>query len=258
MATFLFDAHVFGPIKSRRLGSSLGLNLLSTQQKVCNFDCVYCECGLTHSYKENEALYVDEQEFIQQLEDRLKVCKVDKTPIDAITFAGNGEPTLHPNFATIIDQVVELRNQFFPNASIAVLTNGVTLKNSEIETALTKVDKAIVKLDAGTSEDIKQIDQPKRTVNVDALIDLLQKFKGPLHIQTMFLKGTVNGQIIDNTSGDSLKSWLSCIERIAPKEVMLYSLDRDTPIETLEAVTKKELEAIAKKVEAMNILTQVV
>ena len=258
MATFLFDEHVFGPIKSRRLGSSLGLNLLSTKQKVCNFNCIYCECGLTHSYQENEQLYVERDVFIKQLEDRLKQCIKDGTSIDAITFAGNGEPTLHPDFASIIVEVIALRDNYFPKANIAVLTNGMTLKNKSTQDALSKVDQAIVKLDAGTEDSIETIDRPKRKIDLNELIQTLQQFSGPLHIQTMFLKGEVNQKKVDNTNDEAIKSWLSCIEQIAPKEVMLYSLDRDTPIETLQAVSKVELNSIAEKVKALGINTQVV
>ena len=258
MPTFLFSEHVFGPIKSRRLGSSLGINLLSVHQKVCNFDCVYCECGSSHPLAKEEHIFVDKTEFQQLLKKRLKECVEQNIPIDAITFAGNGEPTLHPQFLSITNYVVKLRDAYFPNAEIAVLTNGVTLKNKRIREALKKVDKAIVKLDAGSDIFINKIDQPKRKLKISKLLEEIANFDGELIVQTMFLKGTLNGEVIDNSSGDELEEWLKHIRTVRPKEVMLYSIDRDTPIDTLERVPKKNLEKIAERIHAMGIKTQVV
>lgn len=258
MPTFLFSEHIFGPIKSRRLGSSLGINLLSVKQKVCNFNCVYCECGSTHPLKKNERSFVDKDLLLSMLEIRLQECINDSIPIDTITFAGNGEPTLHPSFLSIVNEIVRLRNKHFPEANIAVLTNGATLKSKRISKALTKVDKAIIKLDAGTDKSINIIDQPKRKLSINKLLKDLALFEGEIIIQTMFLKGTVDGKPIDNSAEEELDAWLERIREIAPKEVMLYSIDRDTPISTLERIPKEKLDAIAERVHKLGIQTQVV
>lgn len=258
MPTFLFSEHVFGPIKSRRLGSSLGINLLSVNQKVCDFDCVYCECGASHPLEKKGETFVDYFDFQRLLKNRLIECVEQRIPIDAITFAGNGEPTLHPQFLSITKFVIEQRDKYFPDAKIAVLTNGVTLKNKRIQEALKGVDKAIIKLDAGTEDFINKIDQPKRKLNLSKMIEEITSFDGEIIIQTMFLKGILNGETIDNSSGTELEHWLKLIQIINPVEVMLYSIDRDTPIDTLERVPKKILEQIAERIHDLGIKTQVV
>ena len=258
MGTFLFDEHVFGPIKSRRLGSSLGINLLSTHQKVCNYNCVYCECGLTHKLEKEAHLFVEKEDFLNQLKKRLKECMETNVPIDAITFAGNGEPTLHPNFLFIVNNIIKLRDIFFPKAIIAVLTNGTTLDKKRIREGLLKVDKAIIKLDAGSDQLLNTIDQPKGRVSIKKLIKNLKCFDGNVIIQTMFLKGVHEGQSFNNSKGKELESWLKHLKQIQPEEVMIYSLDRDTPISTLQSIDKKTLQNIGKKVRELNIKTQVV
>lgn len=258
MSTFLFSEHVFGPIKSRRLGSSLGINLLSVNQKVCNFNCIYCECGLTHKLTKEDDIFVDKKVLLQLVEEKLRQCIKDKTPIDTITFAGNGEPTLHPNFYSIVKKIIELRDLFFPAADIAVLTNGYTIDRKRVRKALLKVDKAIVKLDAGDDQLLKLIDRPKGRLPIRQLIENIKSFEGELIIQTMFLRGSIQGRPFDNSKGKELESWIERIKDLAPKEVMLYSLDRDTPLNTLEAISKKELDEIAKKLNKLNINTNVV
>ena len=258
MATFLFSEHVFGPVKSRRLGSSLGINLLSVNQKVCNFNCIYCECGLTHKLTKEKSVFVDKTYLLETLRAKLLDCKKNKTRIDTITFAGNGEPTMHPDFSSIVDEIVNMRNDLIPKAKIAVLTNGVTLNKPVIREALKKVDKAIIKLDAGNDETLKLIDHPKGALSVEKLLDNIKSFEGETIIQTMFLRGLINNQVIDNSSGKDLTDWLRKIKIIAPKEVMLYSLDRDTPISNLYRVTKEELKKIADHVNDLGIKTQVV
>lgn len=258
MGTFLFDSHVFGPIKSRRLGSSLGINLLSTQQKVCNFNCIYCECGFTHKLTKEDQLFIDKNVFLNQLKHRLIECVQDNIPIDAITFAGNGEPTLHPNFLFIVNNIIKLRDKYFPKASIAVLTNGTTINKARVKEALQKVDKAIIKLDAGSNELINKIDQPKAKINLIQFIQNLKDFEGQTIIQTMFLKGKINGQSFDNSTGIDLDNWLSTLEEISPSEVMIYSLERDTPSSSIKAVNKETLETIGEKVRQLGFKTQVV
>jgi len=258
MSTFLFNEYVFGPIKSRRLGSSLGLNLLSTTEKVCNYDCIYCECGNTYSLKNGKTAFVDKALFLYQLEERLKTCIENNTPVDTITFAGNGEPTLHPHFLSITLKVVEYRNQYFPNAKIAVLTNGMALSKIRVQKSLKKIDKAIIKLDAGTNQGMQLIDQPKGSYSIDKLVNNIKQFDGEVIIQTMFLSGVVNGKSFDNSSKQEVKAWLELLKDINPTEVMLYSIDRDTPTDGLQKINREKLQLIAKEVEALNIKTQVV
>lgn len=258
MSTFLFSEHVFGPIKSRRLGSSLGINLLSINQKVCNFNCIYCECGLTHRLTKEDNIFVDKDVLLNLLENKLRQCFKDNIPIDTITFAGNGEPTMHPNFLYLVKKIIALRNLFFPSADIAVLTNGYTIDKKRVHKALLKVDKAIVKLDAGDDQMLNLIDRPKGRLPIHHLIENIKSFEGQLIIQTMFLRGSVQGRPFDNSKGPELESWLEKIKILAPKEVMLYSLDRDTPLNTLEAISRLELDKIALRLDKLNINTNVV
>lgn len=258
MPTFLFDACVFGPIKSRRLGSSLGINLLSLNQKVCNFDCIYCECGSSHHLKKELPTFVENDDLLTDLENRLKECTSNNTLIDTITFAGNGEPTIHPKFLSIVKAVISLRDKYFPSAQVAVLTNGVAMKNKRVSAALKLVDMAIIKLDGGTDDFINLIDQPKRKLSIVKFQNEMAKFDGEFIIQTMFLKGSVNGKLVDNSSGEELEQWLMRIKEINPKEVHLYSIDRDTPIDTLECIPKERLEMIASRVNELGIETLVV
>jgi wyosine [tRNA(Phe)-imidazoG37] synthetase (radical SAM superfamily) len=258
MSTFLFSEHVFGPIQSRRLGFSLGINLLSVNQKVCNYNCIYCECGLTHQLTKEESVFVDKQHLMCLLDEKLADCIKNDTPIDTITFAGNGEPTMHPDFLPIVNEIVLRRNKLFPNAKIAVLTNGVTLDRKPIQAALKNVDKAIIKLDGGNNKTLQEIDQPKGKFDIDTLMKNIASFQGETIIQTMFLKGEINGHKIDNSIGEERLNWLEKIQTLQPKEVMLYSIDRDTPFTTLHPVSKTVLNEIAELVNEMGIPTQVV
>ncbi|MDH8701915.1 wyosine [tRNA(Phe)-imidazoG37] synthetase (radical SAM superfamily) [Dysgonomonadaceae bacterium PH5-43] len=253
MATFLWDKIVFGPIKSRRLGASLGINLLPISRKVCTFDCVYCECGFNIDGKGNNK-FPTKEEVKTALENKLKEVKENKETVDSITFSGNGEPTLHPDFEIIINDTIALRNKYFPNAKISVLSNSTTIDRSSVFSALEKVDNNLLKLDAGFDFLIKNIDQPvNNKFNTDSLVDNLKQFKGNLTIQTIFLRGEHNGKSVDNTTPENLNSWLNLIKEIKPKAVMIYSLDRETPSKTLEKVSKEELETIADKVRANGI-----
>lgn len=258
MPTFLFDAHVFGPIKSRRLGSSFGINLLSTEQKVCNFNCIYCECGITHRLTKEPSVFVDKGFLIETLQKRLIECISNGTPIDTITFAGNGEPTLHPKFLSIVKSIVALRNEYFPEAQIAVLTNGYTIDKKRVARGLSLVDKAIIKLDAGDDRMLTLIDRPKGYLPINRLLQNIEQFEGNLIIQTMFLKGSVKGKPFDNSTGKDLENWFGLIKRLEPSEVMLYSLDRDTPLQTLEKISKETLTHIAKDIRDIGIKTVVV
>ncbi len=258
MATFLFDEIIFGPVKSRRLGVSLGINLLPTQKKICNFNCIYCECGWTRDIEKAVSHLPGREEVYDALESKLKELKRRKQAIDVITYAGNGEPTLHHDFAGIIDDSISLRDKYFPKSKIAVLSNATTLGNPLVKAALLKVDMNILKLDSAFEATIKIHNQPRVRFNIEELIDELTQLNGKVIIQTLFLRGKYNGKIIDNTTPAEVNAWLRAIEKIKPSEVMIYTISRDTPAEgQLTKVPVKDLKVIAGLVESMGIRTQV-
>lgn len=258
MPTFLFDKIIFGPVKSRRLGSSLGINLLPSTRKVCNFNCIYCECGVTHETTNMENLLPSREDVFKALDQQLAVMKQSGQPPDMITFAGNGEPTLHPSFSRIIDDTIELRNKYFPETQIAVLSNATTIKLPHIRKALLKVDKNILKLDSALDLTVRVHNQPRVKIKVAELTENLKKFNGHLIIQTLFLKGVYNGNIIDNTTPEELDAWLKVVNSIKPSEVMIYTISRDTPEEgKLKKVPLVELNHIATMVNKLGISTQV-
>jgi len=255
MATFLFDSIVFGPIRSRRLGASLGINLLPLSSKVCSFDCIYCECGWTE--KKEKGRLPSRVEVRKYLEEKLAEMLKKADTLDVITFAGNGEPTLHPEFAEIIDDSIELRNMYFPWAKIAVLSNATMLSKPKVREALKKVDQNILKLDSAFDSTIQRINQPRVKFNAKELVENLKSFEGNLIVQTLFLRGTFDGKIIDNTAAVEVDGWLELVKAIKPKEVMVYTIARDTPAAGLEKVSAKDLKAIAARVEALGIPVQV-
>lgn len=258
MATFLFDEIIFGPVKSRRLGVSLGINLLPTKKKICNFNCIYCECGWTLDIEKAVSRLPGREEVYTALERKLAALNKKNLAPDVITFAGNGEPTLHPDFPAIIDDSISLRDKYFPKARIAVLSNATTISNPLIKAALLKVDQNILKLDSAFDSTIKIHNQPRININVEELINCLIGFNGKVIIQTLFLRGTHKGKAIDNTTPVEINAWLKAIERIKPSEVMIYTISRDTPDgASLNKVPLTELKGIAASVELMNIKTRV-
>ncbi len=258
MATFLFDKIVFGPVKSRRLGISLGINLLPTTCKLCNFDCIYCECGLTGDFKESGALIPKRRDVYEALEHSLSEMKLKGQTPDVITYAGNGEPTLHPEFSGIIDDSIKLRDLYFPKAKIAVLSNSTTISNPSVKEALLLVDMNILKLDSAIISTIMLHNQPVGNINIEELINNLTGFNGKLIIQTLFLRGLKNGVVIDNTTTAEINAWLKAIKRIGPSEVMIYTISRDTPDGSqLDRIPVDELNKIASKVRKLGIKTKV-
>lgn len=241
---FLVEPLVFGPIRSRRLGKSLGINLMPEVGKICSFDCIYCECGWNPESKINSGL-PQKEVFEQTLEKRLQELKGSTDEPDSITFSGNGEPTLHPDFVEIIDITIRLRDRYIPKAKISVLTNGTMLHKKEIFDAISRVDNNIIKIDGGTYETIKAINKPNVDFDLEKYIELLQKFKGDLIIQTCFLRGEHNGVKIDNTTEKEVDLWVEHIKKINPKKTMIYAIERETPEKNLEKISQEELEKIA-------------
>lgn len=251
MGTFLFNDIIFGPIISRRLGVSLGVNLLPLDSKLCNFDCIYCECGWTKTgAKGIKLVFNDKNEVLKRLKEVLSERAAKGEALDVITFAGNGEPTMHPDFAEIIDGTIALRNQYFPNVKVAVLSNATMLGRESVREALAKVDRAILKIDSAFDETIQAINSPLGKYTLEAVLENMSLFKGEIIVQTMFLRGVNKGTVIDNTTDREVNAWIDVLKRVNPSQVMIYSLDRDTPLETLTKVPKEELETIAKRVEA--------
>ncbi len=258
MSTFLFDKIVFGPVKSRRLGVSLGINLLPANRKICNFNCIYCECGWTGRSEASAGELPSRKEVYEALEKRLSLMKRKNEAPDVITYAGNGEPTLHPEFPGIIDDSLILRDKYFPEAKIAVLSNSTAITKPEIRRALLKVDQNILKLDSAFDLTVKVHNQPRVNVKVNDLIKNLAEFQGQLIIQTLFLRGNYKGQKIDNTTGEELDAWLEALKKIRPAEVMIYTISRDTPEGgELAKVPLSELKRIASLVNELGIKTQV-
>ncbi len=253
MATFLFDKVVFGPIRSRRLGWSLGVNLLPTDSKLCNFNCIYCECGWTGVKNGVKPRFNDKETVRRELEAKLRAIAANNEPLDVITFAGNGEPTMHPDFAEIIGFTIALRDQYTPEARVSVLSNATMIGRPGVFEALNRVDNNILKLDSAFDDTVRLIDNPLGNYSVEEIIALLQKFNGRAIVQTMFLRGEYNGQTVDNTTEKELEAWLGALKRIAPKQVMIYTIDRDTPARDLHKVSHEELERIASKVRELGI-----
>jgi len=257
MSGLLFHETVFGPVKSRRLGVSLGINLLPVDYKYCTFNCVYCECGWTNKKPEGGKGLPSREEVKDLLERKLaEISKGGQVP-DAITFAGNGEPTIHPAFSEIIADTIVLRDKYFPDARVTVLSNASMLHRKDVFNALLSVDDNIQKLDAGTEEMFQMINQPAGTLKLEKVTEQLLKFDGKLIIQTLFLRGTHNGNYIDNTSKAEISAWMSLLKKIMPEYVMIYPFDRATPEDNLEKISFPELSVIADEVNQIGIKTKV-
>jgi wyosine [tRNA(Phe)-imidazoG37] synthetase (radical SAM superfamily) len=253
MATFLFDKVIFGPVKSRRLGESLGVNLLPTNSKVCNFDCIYCECGLTDS---TIGKMPSRAEVAEKLEVFLNNANKNNRIIDAITFAGNGEPSLHVDFEGIIEDTYNLRNKYYPKAQIALLTNATTIASKKVQRAFTKIDQNILKLDSVNPKTVEILNCPIGNYKLETIIGLMKAMNKPI-IQTMFVTGVYKGEIVDNTIESELRPWLDVIQQIQPSLVMIYTIARDTPIKTLQKVSMEKLQEIGSRIEALGFEVQI-
>lgn len=232
---------VFGPIHSRRLGSSLGINLLPTKGKRCNFDCIYCECGWNKDGRVAEKLPAAE-DLRKALTAKLEACKAAGTGIDSITFSGDGEPTLNPDFAEIVDITLALRDRYFPAAKVSVLSNATRIGREDIFNALRKVDNPILKLDAPTDVLAARINQPQGAYHVADVVENLKKFDGDFVLQTMFLRAPD----FDSSAPEVLGPWMDLVRTLKPREVMVYTLDREAPAQGLEKFTAAEMERLVK------------
>jgi wyosine [tRNA(Phe)-imidazoG37] synthetase (radical SAM superfamily) len=257
MATFLFNEIIFGPVKSRRLGVSLGINLLPLKNKLCNFNCIYCECGFTEKLRTEEQQTFSRKIIIEALKNTLGSYLDSGKTIDTITFAGNGEPTLHPEFKEIIEDTIILRDRLFPDTRIAVLSNATLIGRQDIKEALKQIDFNILKIDSSFEETIKGINCPAGNFSLEKLIKEFQSFDKNLTIQTLFLKGNFNGFYFDNSSEREVNGLINIYRRLNPKLIMIYTIARDTPVNSVEKVDMSRLNEIASKIEELGIPVQI-
>lgn len=249
----LFHSTIFGPIHSRRLGVSLGINLMPDDGKVCSFDCLYCEAGFNSQGKGTTGLPT-RREVAEDLDRKLREMKEKGETLDVITFSGNGEPTLHPEFPGVIDDTLALRDRWFPEAKVSVLTNSTRIFTPEVAEALKRVDNNILKLDSAIEPTMRLIDRPaSKEFTVERVVEGLKQFRGTGIIQTMILRGEHDGRKVDNTIPEEVDALIEAYRQIQPKEVMIYSLDRSTPGERLQKVPKEELDEIAARIKAAGI-----
>lgn len=258
MSTIIYPSPIFGPVHSRRLGISLGINLMPADGKVCTFDCIYCECGLNADHRPTLPRPTRE-EVARALEATLRQMATDGQHPDVLTFAGNGEPTAHPEFAGIIDDTIRLRDALCPLAKVSVLSNATQLHRKDVFDALLRVDNNIQKLDTVDIDFIRRIDRPvNKKYDVETIIEQLRQFRGHVIIQTMFLKGVAKlrsseVENLDNTTDNFVLPWLEAVKTIAPEQVMIYTIDRETPVSYLQKASHEELNRIRDMVIAEGI-----
>ena len=247
MSTIIYPSPIFGPVHSRRLGISLGINLLPADGKVCSFDCIYCECGFNEDHRPTLPL-PSREEVARKLEEKLLQMKTEGQMPDVLTFAGNGEPTCHPHFTEIIDDTIRLRDQYCPKAKVSVLSNSTMIHRQEVHDALMRVDNNILKLDTVDPIYINKVDHPNGTYDVNVIIERLKAFKGHVIIQTMFMRGIAAGESVDNTGEEYVGPWLDAVKDIKPQQVMIYTIDRETPTLGLLKATHEQLDGIRDRV----------
>ena len=248
MSTIIYPSPIFGPVHSRRLGISLGINLMPADGKICTFNCIYCECGLNEDHR--PTLPRPTRELVaEKLEAKLQEMAAEGQLPDVLTFAGNGEPTCHPHFAEIIDDTIRLRNQYCPKAKVSVLSNATMIQHQKVHDALMQVDNNILKLDTIDPIYINKVDQPIIPYDVEKVIERLKAFQGHVIIQTMFMQG----EDVDNTGESFVGPWLEAVKAIAPQQVMVYTIDRETPTQGLLKATHEQLDQIRDRVIAAGI-----
>ena len=248
MSTVIYPSPIFGPIHSRRLGISLGINLQPADGKVCSFDCIYCECGFNEDHRPTLPMPT-RQEVALKLEAKLQEMTAQGQLPDVLTFAGNGEPTCHPHFAEIVDDVIQLRNQYCPGAKVSVLSNSTMIHRPQVHDALMRVDNNILKLDTADPTYIKKVDHPNGTYDLPQIIERMKAFHGHIIIQTMFMKGRDANDLTE----DYLQPYLACLKEINPRSVMIYTIDRATPVEGLEKASHEEMDAVAERIRTLGL-----
>lgn len=245
-----FDDIVFGPIRSRRLGSSLGVNILPSKGKLCNFDCVYCECGWNRDGV-SDRKFPTLAEVEEALESKISTLAADGVPVDSITFSGNGEPTVNPDFPEIIDVVLRLRDRFYPSAKVSVLSNATMLDRNEVFEALRKVDNPILKIDASNDALVTMINKPQGSYSLENVVARMAEFKGDFVLQTMFLRSP------DFDLGQTVEDWRNIVRRLKPRETMVYTIDRETPDKTLQKYTVEQMTEFVKPLQDEGYVIQI-
>ena len=259
--TVIYPSPIFGPVRSRRLGISLGVNLMPGDGKWCSFDCIYCECGLNRDRKPSLPVPTL-NEVTEKLESKLKEMRDGGEELDVITFSGNGEPTMHPHFAQVMNNVLALRYKYFPQAKVSVLSNSTQVHRKEIRQALMKADNAIMKLDTANMDYISLVDQPNGAYSLDKVVENLSKMDGKVIIQTIFMKGAVkdkdgNEVSVDNCSDHYITPYINTLKKIRPRKVMIYTLDREWPTEGLVKADKETMDIVAGKLRDAGFETSV-
>ncbi|NLA16016.1 MAG: radical SAM protein [Bacteroidales bacterium] len=247
---------VYGPVNSRRLGCSLGINLMPELKKVCNFDCIYCECGWNpepFSEKREMGWVINDKEILRTLEERLKDLKAKGHIPDVITFSGNGEPSLHPDFLNIVQGTIQIRDSIMPGIRVCIFCNAGTLEKPGVFQALKLADERFMKLDSAKEETVKLINQPLAGYTVKKTIEQLRKYEGDFTLQTLFFSGTYKGQVVDNTTQEELDLWFAVVDDIKPQKVMVYTLDRRTPARELKKCSREKLHEIATELERRGV-----
>ena len=247
MSTIIYPSPIFGPVHSRRLGLSLGINLLPADGKVCSFDCVYCECGFNEEHRPQMPLPT-RSEVRTALEQKLQQMSAEGRLPDVLTFAGNGEPTCHPHFPEIISDTIALRDRYCPAARVSVLSNSTMIHRPAVHDALMLVDNNILKLDTVSADYIRRVDHPSGAYDVDEIISHMKSFRGHIIIQTMFMRGECAGESVDNTGDEYVNPWLEAVREIGPQQVMVYTIDRETPAQGLLKASREQLDAIRDRV----------
>jgi wyosine [tRNA(Phe)-imidazoG37] synthetase (radical SAM superfamily) len=252
MSTVIYPSPIFGPVHSRRLGISLGINLLPADGKVCSFNCVYCECGFNEDHRPTLP-FPTREEVASKLEQKLQAMVTEGQLPDVLTFAGNGEPTCHPHFAEIINDTIRLRDQYCPQAKVSVLSNSTMIHRQQVHDALMRVDNNILKLDTIDPLYINKVDRPNGTYDVNLMTERMKAFNGHIIIQTMFMQGEYNGESVDNTGEEYVAPWLEAVKEIKPQQVMIYTIDRETPAHHLQKASREQLDVIRDRVIAAGI-----
>lgn len=252
MSTVIYPSPIFGPVHSRRLGISLGINLLPADGKVCSFNCVYCECGFNEDHRPTLP-FPTREEVASKLEQKLQAMVTEGQLPDVLTFAGNGEPTCHPHFAEIINDTIRLRDQYCPQAKVSVLSNSTMIHRQQVHDALMRVDNNILKLDTIDPLYINKVDRPNGTYDVNLMRERMKAFNGHIIIQTMFMQGEYNGESVDNTGEEYVAPWLEAVKEIKPQLVMIYTIDRETPAHHLLKASREQLDVIRDRVIAAGI-----
>lgn len=237
---------VYGPVRSRRLGLSLGINILPSGYKLCSFNCLYCQYGWTPKPTLNPTYQIKDlpqpKEVSDALEKSLRQIIRQRMKLDSITFSGNGEPTLHPDLAETVEKAKTLRDRYVPQAKLTILSNSSTVGRKEVREALEMLDLKVMKLDAGSESLVHQLNAPAVPFYLAEIVDGLKRLKGVI-LQSLFVQGRVT-----NADSDSVELWLQKVNEIQPRLVQVYSLDRAPAERRLWKVNRATLEWIASQV----------